>query len=455
MKVLKFGGTSVGTVESLRNVKGIVDAIESPCVVVVSALGGLTDGLISTARMAADGDECFRQNMRNMASRHFDIINSLVPSERRSDVRRDVAEFLSQLEDIYMGVSLIGCLPDKVLNRIVSFGERMSSIMVANILRDAEHADPLDFIKTCKEYGRDVLAAAKTQQLISEKFPLPLKRTVVTGGFISRDLFTGEITNLGRGGSDFTAALIAASLKAEVLEIWTDVDGFMTADPRIVEDSRVIETMSYEESSVLCEHGAKVIYTPTIRPVMEEGIAMRVLNTHNPSAPGTLIGSDVHSGDKGVCGLACMKNVALALLDIGKYGSAVLDDLACLLAKHGLETVCAGLLPCKSSAYIALRQSDAKMARRIMEDCPASVDGSGCFCSVEFREELAMLTVVGHAMDKLEGFCECLEKTLSCNGIEVVVAKRVSNGSEGYTEIFVPMSSADEALKLLHKCCFA
>lgn len=454
MKVLKFGGTSVGTIESLRNVKNIVDALEEPGIVVVSALGGLTDGLISTARMAADGDEGFRCNMRMMASRHFDIINSLVPRERRSDVRQAVAEFLSQLEDIYMGVSLIGCLPDKVLNRIVSFGERMSSIMVANILRDAEHADPLDFIKTGKEYGRDVLAAAKTGQLISERFHLPLKRTVVTGGFISRDLYTGEITNLGRGGSDFTAALIAASLNADVLEIWTDVDGFMTADPRIVKDARVIGTMSYSESSVLCEHGAKVIYTPTIRPVMEKGIAMRVLNTHNPSAPGTLIGPDVHSDHKGVCGLACMKDVALALFDADECGDRVLDTLECMLAKHGVEIVCKGVSSDKSSFYIALKQVDADIAHRIIDDCTTASGATALPACTGFRDDLALLTVVGHSMDLLEGLREHMENSLSENGIEVVVSKHVSNNDEDFSEIFVQMSCAGEALKLLHECCF-
>ncbi len=451
MKVLKFGGTSVGTVDSLLNVKNIVDSLEEPGIVVVSALGGLTDGLISTARMAANGDEGFRQSMKLMAQRHFDIINTLVPRERRSDVRQTVAEFLSQLEDIYMGVSLIGCLPDKVLNRIVSFGERMSSIMVANILRDAEHADPLDFIKTNKEYGRDVLAAGQTRSLIRERFAGNLPRTVVTGGFISRDVYTGEITNLGRGGSDFTAALIAEAAGAEVLEIWTDVDGFMTADPRIVKDARVIDFMSYPESNVLCRHGAKVIYTPTIRPVMEAGIPMRVLNTHNVAAPGTLIGAEAPTDVAGVCGLACMKDVALIMCRCNGASEGRMRELSDLLCKHGIETVCGG--NSLGTPFIAIKDADADMAQKVLRDYAGSCHADGQ-CMPGFVGNLSMITVVGHGLDKIEGLRGKLEKSLADNDIEVAAVNHSANGSEDFSEFFVPMANSNDALISLHACCF-
>ena len=451
MKVLKFGGTSVGTVDSLLNVKNIVDSLEEPGIVVVSALGGLTDGLISTARMAADGDEGFRQSMKLMAQRHFDIINTLVPREHRSDVRQTVAEFLSQLEDIYMGVSLIGCLPDKVLNRIVSFGERMSSIMVANILRDAEHADPLDFIKTNKEYGRDVLAAGQTRKLIGERFAGKLPRTVVTGGFISRDIYTGEITNLGRGGSDFTAALIAEAAGAEVLEIWTDVDGFMTADPRIVKDARVIDFMTYTESDVLCRHGAKVIYTPTIRPVREAGIPMRVLNTHNVEAPGTLIGAEAPAGGSGVCGLACMKDVALILCRCNAASEERMQQLSSLLTKHGIETVCGGRSLGKP--FLAIKNADADMAGKVLGDYAGSCNAEGD-CMPVFVGDLSMITVVGHGLDNIDGLRDNLEKSLADNDIDMVAVNHSANDNEDFSEFFVPASGSADALKCLHSCCF-
>lgn len=452
MKVLKFGGTSVGTIDSLLNVKRIVDALEEPGIVVVSALGGLTDGLISTARMAASGDEGFRQNMKKMAQRHFDIINALVPRERRSEVRQTVAEFLSQLEDIYMGVSLIGCLPDKVLNRIVSFGERMSSIMVANILRDAGHADPLDFIKTKKEYGRDVLAARQTADLIAGRFVKPLPRTVVTGGFISRDMFTGEITNLGRGGSDFTAALIAAGVGADVLEIWTDVDGFMTADPRVVPDARVIENMSYPESTLLCNHGVKVIYTPTIRPVMETGIPMRVLNTHNVTAPGTLIGPGHSDNVTGVCGLACMNDVTLVCLHSADAGHNQISAFRDLLSKHGIQPVCYS--KDDDRPFLVIRLTDSDMAESVIADHLQTSDEMSHVDAPLFMRDLSMLTVVGHGLHNIDGLHDDLEKSLVDNGIVLHAVCHNAYDAEDYSEFFVPAASAADALKLLHNCCF-
>ena len=263
MKVLKFGGTSVGTVDSLRNVKSIVDALDSPAIVVVSALGGLTDRLIATANMAASGDVEFKSSMAQMRQRHLDIINTLVPDDRRPAVLEVVSSLLNNLEDLYTGLSLVRDLSERVLNQVVSFGERMSSVIVANILNDACHHNSLDFVKTEKWFNRDIASRQLIDRLIKEEFPLPLRRTVVTGGFISTDKDTGEITNLGRGGSDYTAALIAAALDAESLEIWTDVDGFMTADPRIIKDARVIDNMTFIESMELCSFGAKGIYPPT------------------------------------------------------------------------------------------------------------------------------------------------------------------------------------------------
>ncbi|MDE5644252.1 MAG: aspartate kinase, partial [Muribaculaceae bacterium] len=311
MKVLKFGGTSVGTVGSLANVKSIVDSLEEPAVVVVSALGGLTDRLIATARSASEGDLSFREGVAEMSRRHFDIIEELVPQSRRDAVRTIVSDLLSELEDIYTGVALIRELSEKTLSRIVSFGERMSSVIVAEILDNAEHRDSLTFMRTEKWFNRDIAARQLTDDLIREAFPLPLARTVVTGGFISLDKDTGEITNLGRGGSDYTAALIAAALDADSLEIWTDVDGFMTADPRVIHDATVIDSMSFIESMELCSFGAKVIYPPTIYPVFHKNIPIKILNTFNPSAPGTLITDGSENLPSDVRGVSSVKNTCM------------------------------------------------------------------------------------------------------------------------------------------------
>ena len=248
MKVLKFGGTSVGTIASLRNVKKIVDGLTEPAIIVVSALGGLTDKLISTARESAAGSLSFKEEMVSFRKRHADIIEALVIPDRKEIVALEVSGLLDQLENIYTGLSLIRDLPENTLNRIVSFGERMSSVIVANIIENAEHHDSLNFIKTEKWFDRNIADRQLTDNLIVKEYTLPLQRHCVMGGFISRDRDSGEITNLGRGGSDYTAALVAAALDADSLEIWTDVDGFMTADPRIIQSARVIPQMSYIES---------------------------------------------------------------------------------------------------------------------------------------------------------------------------------------------------------------
>lgn len=454
MKVLKFGGTSVGTIESLTNVKKIVDSLEEPGIIVVSALGGLTDGLIGTARMAASGDLDYRTNMRMMAQRHFDIINAMIPKERRSEIRHTVGEFLSQLEDIYMGISLIGDLPEKVLNRIVSFGERMSSIMVANMLADAGHADPLEFMKTKKEYGKDVLASQNTDELIRKKFSMPLERTVVTGGFISRDLYTGEITNLGRGGSDYTAALIAASLNAEGLEIWTDVNGFLTADPRIIKDARIIETMSYAESTALCEHGAKVIYPPTISPVCEKNIPIRVLNTHNPTAPGTLIGPESENNEYKVCGLSSIKNLGLISLEgPGINEDIVYEDVKEILKIHGIDTL-SFKFSTPESFSLLINSKVGEIAKDVLTDKLDRYFREDKLSRVEFLRDMSLLTIVGHSFDTETEFRQQLYNILEQNGIHVYADDNRSEESVDYTSFVILESNIEKGLKLLHEQSF-
>jgi len=214
MKVLKFGGTSVGTVESLLNVKSIVEGIDAPAVVVVSALGGLTDKLIATANMAAEGDPAYRDEMEAISSRHFHIISNVVPEDKRPEVIKEVSLLLNELKRIYDGLSLIKDLPAKTLDVIVSFGERMSSVIVAAMIDGAERRDSLNFIKTEKWFDKNIADQKLTTQLVIEEFQTPFNKAIVPG-FIATDKDSGEITTLGRGGSDFTGALIAAALEAE------------------------------------------------------------------------------------------------------------------------------------------------------------------------------------------------------------------------------------------------
>lgn len=454
MKVLKFGGTSVGTVGSLTNVRNIVDSLDEPAVVVVSALGGLTDRLIATAHMASEGDMAFKTSMLEMSRRHFDIIDAVVPENRRGEVMNIVGGLLSQLEDLYTGLSLIRDLPEKTLNQIVSFGERMSSVIVANMLRDAVHKDSLEFMKTEKWFNKDIAARQLTDRLIQDTFTMPLERTVVTGGFISRDRESGEITNLGRGGSDYTAALIAAALNADSLEIWTDVDGFMTADPRIIRDARVIDHMSFIESMELCSFGAKVIYPPTIYPVFHKNIPIRILNTFNPTAPGTLITDSTDSLSSDVRGVSSVKKTAMVSL-AGNLTSNVAEINSRsynAMARNGISIFLVAQPNRDVSFSMALAESDAWRAAEILKEEFEPELQNGDVVEITVDDKLSILAVVRESIREIKGLGPRLVNTLQRDGIEV---KAVSDGaSETTIALITAASDTDRSLCLIHTACF-
>ena len=293
MKVLKFGGTSVGTVESLRHVKRIVEECDEQVIVVVSALGGITDLLISTAHQASSGDITYMQNYAKIVERHINVINGIVPQEKINAVRKTIDMLLEELGNIYRGVSLIKDLSSRTLDIIVSYGERMSSTIVSNIVDGATLFDSREFIKTDTQFGKHVLNVDLTEKLIHDAFDGFNGKVALVPGFISSDSKGHDVTNLGRGGSDYTAAILCSTLDARQLEIWTDVDGFMTADPRVISTAYVIDKLTFIEAMELCNFGAKVVYPPTIYPVFQKNIPILIKNTFNSSAPGTLI-SDAH-----------------------------------------------------------------------------------------------------------------------------------------------------------------
>ncbi|MBO7099594.1 MAG: aspartate kinase, partial [Bacteroidaceae bacterium] len=272
MKVLKFGGTSVGSADSILNVKKIVESQSEPVIVVVSALGGVTDKLIKTSQLAVEGDTSYQDSFKEIVARHEDMVNTVIPAgKEREELLAVVRESLEELKSIYQGVYLIKDLSPKTSAAIVSYGERISTRIVATLIKGSEWFDSREFIKTEVKQGRKRLATEVTNKLVKQNWKRVPPISVV-GGFISTDAESGEITNLGRGGSDYTASIIAAALGASVLEIWTDVDGFMTADPRVISAAYVIPELSYVEAMELCNFGAKVVYPPTIYPVCIKNI---------------------------------------------------------------------------------------------------------------------------------------------------------------------------------------
>lgn len=293
MKVLKFGGTSVGTAESLTNVKQIVTACKGQVIVVVSALGGVTNQLIQMADLAEAHSDEWESILEQVKARHMNVIDAVVPDDRQAQCKTVIEGFISEglysyYAMLYANNQLPPAYKEQLRDAIVSHGEIMSSAIVASMIDGAVPHYAPNFIKT-KDVDYERILDNASFELITKEFSGRLEQVHVTQGFIAEDSTDGKKTNLGRGGSDFTAALIAAALDAEALEIWTDVDGFMTADPRTNPDATVIPQMTYAQAQEMCEAGAKVIYTPTLGPVAFKHIPVWVKNTFNPSATGTVI----------------------------------------------------------------------------------------------------------------------------------------------------------------------
>lgn len=454
MKVLKFGGTSVGTAASLRNVKSIVENIEGQAVVIVSALGGLTDKLIATAKKAAAADMSYKDEMDAIRARHYDIVKEVIAENLQNDVLGLIDPLLDELSRNYDGIALIQDLPSRTLDVVVSYGERISSIIVSRMIENATHFDSLDYIKTEKWFNKNIADSELTNTLIRDAFSADFK-IAVAGGFISTDRDTGEITNLGRGGSDYTAALIAAALDAEVLEIWTDVDGFMTADPRIIKDAFVIDHLTFIESMELCSCGAKVIYPPTIYPVFHKNIPIRILNTFNPEAPGTWITDSPRKDDLPIKGISAIRQISL----IEIYGECATNVAEIntrtfnALAKRGINIYMVRQPDEEKMVFaFAVSTPDLENALKVVEEEYAPEIISGEVTETIAVPDLATLAIVGENIRSDSRVKGRVFNTLQRDGIEVLAS---STGSSQTTVSFV-ISEHDvtRALQLAHSSFF-
>ncbi len=421
MNVLKFGGTSVGTVESLKFVKDIVESMPDDTVVVVSALGGLTDKLIAVAGIAAARGD-WRTEMKAIADRHYFIIDSMVKDSCRHATTETVACLLGELSRTYEAVSLLGDIPSKTLDVIVSFGERMSAPIVAGIIEGARLHNSLDFIKTEKWFDKNIADVNLTRDLILKEFTACSNGPHVTGGFIAQDRDSGEITNLGRGGSDYTASLVAAALDADMLDIWTDVDGFMTADPRIIKDAKVLPEMSFIESMELCSFGAKVIYPPTIYPVFHKNIPIRILNTFNPSAPGTLISDSSGSGQYPVKGVTAVRNTCLVILrgDLTENVAQINNRAYNALARNGISVFLLAQPGENHEFSFAISSADQSQAAKVLNEEFAPELLEGALAGISLSDQMSTVAVVGEGMRTLSGVRGRIVNTLLRNGITIM-----------------------------------
>ena len=294
MKVMKFGGTSVGSIDSLRNLRDIVNAQDRPVLVVVSAMGGFTNQLLAMCEQAQQRDISCLDTLEAARKRHHDAIDGVVIESMRDEVHATIDRFIDEsLKPYYLALATNPHMPvdeiERVCDAIVAHGEILSSAIVTGMFEDGVPHLSLNCMRTVPDAGGRVLDWEETERLVKQDYASMIEGVHVAQGFISRDKGSGDVTNLGRGGSDYTAAILAALLDADSLEIWTDVDGFMTADPRTHPDATVIPQMTYQQAHEMCDARAKVIYPPTIAPVAMKHIPVWVKNTFNPTAPGTVI----------------------------------------------------------------------------------------------------------------------------------------------------------------------
>ena len=424
MKVLKFGGTSVGSVESILSLKAIVEkeAQKQPIIVVVSALGGITDKLIATSLLAQKGDEAWKDEFQAMVERHHKMIDTIITDPRKREQLFNIVDSLfEQLRSIYFGVYLIHDLSKKTQDAIVSYGERLSSNIVATLVQGAKWYDSREFIKTMRKNHKNTLDSELTNRLVRRTFS-DLQRISLVPGFISKDRDTDEITNLGRGGSDYTAAIIAAAPAAEILEIWTDVDGFMTADPRVIKTAYTIKELSYIEAMELCNFGAKVVYPPTIYPVCVKNIPIRVKNTFNPDGEGSIIKQKVANNDKPIKGISSINGTTLitvaGLSMVGVIG--VNRRIFTALADNGISVFMVSQASSENSTSIGVRDQDAAEAVEVLNGEFAKEIETGAMYPMHAENGLATIAVVGENMKNTPGIAGKLFGTLGRAGISMI-----------------------------------
>lgn len=454
MKVLKFGGTSVGSVESILNVKKIVEAESGPVIVVVSALGGITDKLIQTSKLAVSGDSLYQKAFWEMAERHQQMIAAVIPAGHGRDALLTLVNaMLEELRSIYQGVFLIRDLSPKTLATIVSYGERISSRIVATLVKGAEWFDSREFIKTEVKSGRRLLASDLTRTLVRQTFER-LPKVVLVPGFISADAESGEITNLGRGGSDYTASIIAAALDAEALEIWTDVDGFMTADPRVISSAYTINELSYVEAMELCNFGAKVVYPPTIYPVCVKNIPIYIKNTFNPAGVGTIIKAQVADDSKPIKGISSIDGTSLitvaGLSMVGVIG--VNRRIFSVLAENGISVFMVSQASSENSTSIGVRDEDAAEACAVLNAEFAKEIETGAMYEIKAEGHLATVAIVGENMKHTPGIAGKLFGTLGRSGINVIACAQ--GASETNISFVVDGRYLRKTLNVIHDSFF-
>ncbi len=453
MNVLKFGGSSISSPEQITDVKRIIESHDGQVVVIVSALDDITDKLLNLCHLASSKDRDFFKVYNEIEGMHLDFISALFKGTKANDILNKVNTLLKELSNIVNGIYLLGDITPKIQDKVISFGELLSSLIISELIENSELLDVRNLIKTNSDFGAAKVNFSVTNRQIKFKFKNYKKLAIIPGFIASND--RNETTTLGRGGSDYTASIFAAAIDAEQLEIWTDVDGFMTADPKKVRKAFAIESLSYAEAIELSHFGAEVIYTPTIQPVYQKNIEIVIKNTFNPQAKGTLITQvDTGKPDRLIKGISSIDDIDLITLQgSGMVGvTGITGRLFNVLSRHNINIVLITQASSEYSVTFAINPHDSQNALEILEKEFEPEIKLRNELNILIEKELSVIAIVGEQMKNTPGISANLFSSLGRNGISAIATAQGS--SELNISVVIKRESLKKALNVIHEGFF-
>ncbi|MBN8667503.1 MAG: bifunctional aspartate kinase/homoserine dehydrogenase I [Chitinophagales bacterium] len=456
MQVLKFGGTSVGSVSAIRQIRSILEerVKQDQLWVVVSAFGGTTDLLLKSGQLAAAGEEEYKEFLGQMEKRHLEAVKELLPLQAQSGVLSQVKTLCNEIEDICSGIFLLGEMTARSYDKLLSYGELLSSVIIAAAFKahgmECAWKDTRELILTDSRFGQAAVDMHVTNEKIQAFQKETSSRLIIFPGFIARNE-QGVTTTLGRGGSDYTAALLAAAAGASLLDIWTDVSGMMTADPRWVPNARIIPSISYHEAMELSHFGAKVIYPPTIQPVLAKKIPIRIKNTFSPNDPGTMISDEPEKNGSMIRGISSINHIALLSLEgsgmIGVPGFA--KRLFEALSSAGVNVILITQGSSEHSICVGVDAANAELARTAVDTAFAAEIAFKKVDPLVVEKDLSIVALVGEQMKSHTGISGKMFGVMGRNGVNV---RAIAQGSsEKNISAVVSTPDVRKAINVLHE----
>ena len=456
MQILKFGGTSVENATNITKVSDIIkrSAAKDKTAVVVSALGGITDALLKCATLASVSDEAYKTTISEIELRHVNAVKEMIPVSGQSILIDFVKNTINEIAGICNGIFLLGELSERTKDRVISFGEILSSRILSAKLHsmsvENEWKDSRELIKTDSNFGKAAVNFFITNHNIVKYFAESKSNVFIFPGFIASTK-DGETTTLGRGGSDYTGAILAAGVDASTLEIWTDVSGMMTADPRIVQNKKLIPRISYQEAMELSHFGAKVIYPPTIQPVMNKNIPVWIKNTFSPDDTGTVIHNESEKSDNAICGISSVSKIVLISLEgsgmVGIPGFS--KRLFEALANASINVILITQSSSEHSICVGIEEANVTKAKMTVDSAFEYEIASDKLLPLIVEKELSIVALVGDNMKNHSGISGKMFSALGRNGVNI---RAIAQGSSE-RNISAVISTADvkKAINVLHE----